>query len=123
MPLSFRLIVLDTDLLIKKSLNILIQNCTIPVHASCVAADVSLTAIVSAPLWDSETSRFAGILTATDFINVIQYYYQFPDEISKLDQFRLSSLRGRSTRPRAELGGADWDATDRHRKGHRRHSH
>ncbi|EQK98764.1 nuclear protein SNF4 [Ophiocordyceps sinensis CO18] len=76
LPLSFRLIVLDTDLLIKKSLSILIQN-----------------AIVSAPLWDSETSRFAGILTATDFINVIQYYYQFPDEISKLDQFRLSSLR------------------------------
>lgn len=26
-PLSFRLIVLDNDLLIKKSLNILIQNC------------------------------------------------------------------------------------------------
>ncbi|KAM4065807.1 CBS domain-containing protein [Hirsutella rhossiliensis] len=76
LPLSFRLIVLDTDLLIKKSLNILIQN-----------------SIVSAPLWDSETSRFAGILTATDFINVIQYYYQFPDEISKLDQFRLCSLR------------------------------
>ncbi|RCI11313.1 hypothetical protein L249_7775 [Ophiocordyceps polyrhachis-furcata BCC 54312] len=76
LPLSFRLIVLDTDLLIKKSLNILIQN-----------------SIVSAPLWDSETSRFAGILTATDYINVIQYYYQFPDEMSKLDQFRLSSLR------------------------------
>ncbi|RDA91814.1 hypothetical protein CP533_2839 [Ophiocordyceps camponoti-saundersi (nom. inval.)] len=76
LPLSFRLIVLDTDLLIKKSLNILIQN-----------------SIVSAPLWDSETSRFAGILTATDYINVIQYYCQFPDEMSKLDQFRLSSLR------------------------------
>lgn len=27
-PLSFRLIVLDNDLLIKKSLNIMIQNCT-----------------------------------------------------------------------------------------------
>ncbi|PHH74831.1 hypothetical protein CDD80_2818 [Ophiocordyceps camponoti-rufipedis] len=76
LPLSFRLIVLDNDLLIKKSLNILIQN-----------------AIVSAPLWDSEASRFAGILTATDYINVIQYYCQFPDEMSKLDQFRLSSLR------------------------------
>ncbi|KAK5994011.1 5'-AMP-activated protein kinase subunit gamma [Cladobotryum mycophilum] len=76
LPLSFRLIVLDTDLLIKKSLNILTQN-----------------SIVSAPLWDSHTSRFAGILTATDFINVIQYHCQFPDEMSKLDQFRLSSLR------------------------------
>ncbi|KAK2616655.1 AMP-activated serine/threonine-protein kinase regulatory subunit [Conoideocrella luteorostrata] len=76
LPLSFRLIALDTDLLIKKTLNILIQN-----------------SIVSAPLWDSQRGRFAGILTATDYINVIQYYYLFPDEISKLDQFRLSSLR------------------------------
>ncbi|KAI9898746.1 hypothetical protein N3K66_007106 [Trichothecium roseum] len=75
-PMSFRLIVLDTDLLIKKSLNILIQN-----------------SIVSAPLWNSHTSRFAGILTSTDFLNVIQYYWQFPDEMSKLDQFKLSSLR------------------------------
>ncbi|KAF4120619.1 hypothetical protein GMORB2_2622 [Geosmithia morbida] len=75
-PLSFRLVVLDNDLLIKKSLNILIQN-----------------AIVSAPLWDSRTSRFAGILTATDYLNVIQYYCQFPDEMGKLDQFRLRSLR------------------------------
>ncbi|ROT38896.1 CBS-domain-containing protein [Sodiomyces alkalinus F11] len=76
LPLSFRLIVLDTDLLIKKSLNILIQN-----------------SIVSAPLWDSHTSTFAGLLTATDYINVIQYYCQFPDEMSKLEHFRLSSLR------------------------------
>lgn len=51
-------------------------------------------AIVSAPLWDSHNSRFAGLLTATDFINVIQYYCQFPDEMHKLEQFRLSSLRG-----------------------------
>jgi 5'-AMP-activated protein kinase regulatory gamma subunit len=80
LPLSFRLIVLDTNLLIKKSLNILIQN-----------------SIVSAPLWDSRTSRFAGLLTSTDYINVIQYYCQFPDEMSKLDQFRLSSLRGQSS--------------------------
>ncbi|TWU74873.1 AMP-activated serine/threonine-protein kinase regulatory subunit [Metarhizium rileyi] len=76
LPLSFRLIVMDTNLLIKKTLNILIQN-----------------SIVSAPVWDSQRGRFAGILTATDYINVIQYYCQFPDEMSKLDQFRLSSLR------------------------------
>ncbi|KAH7191123.1 Nuclear protein SNF4 [Fusarium oxysporum f. sp. narcissi] len=76
LPFSFRLIVLDTNLLIEKAINILTQN-----------------SIVSAPLWNSKTSRFAGILTSTDFINVIQYYCQFPDEFSKLDQFRLSSLR------------------------------
>lgn len=76
LPLSFRLIVLDNELLIKKAINILTQN-----------------SIVSAPLWNSKTSRFAGILTSTDFINVIQYYCQFPDEFHKLDSFRLSSLR------------------------------
>lgn len=76
LPLSFRLIILDNDLLIKKSLNILMQN-----------------NIVSAPLWDSRNSTFAGLLTSTDFINVIQYYCQFPDEINQVDQFRLSSLR------------------------------
>ncbi|KAL1841719.1 hypothetical protein VTJ49DRAFT_6693 [Mycothermus thermophilus] len=76
LPLSFRLIILDNNLLIRKSLNILIQN-----------------GIVSAPLWDSRRSAFAGLLTSTDYINVIQYYCQFPDEIDQVDQFRLSSLR------------------------------
>ncbi|KAI0119313.1 CBS-domain-containing protein [Daldinia grandis] len=76
LPLSFRLIVLDNDLLIKKSLDILIQN-----------------GIVSAPLWDSQQSRFAGLLTATDYINLIQYYCQFPEHIEDVEKFRLSSLR------------------------------
>ncbi|RDW94797.1 putative nuclear protein SNF4 [Coleophoma crateriformis] len=76
LPLSFRLIILNTELLVKKSLNILLQN-----------------GIVSAPLWDSQTSTFAGLLTTSDYINVIQYYFQNPDALSKIDQFRLSSLR------------------------------
>ncbi|CAK7275541.1 AMP-activated serine/threonine-protein kinase regulatory subunit [Sporothrix epigloea] len=76
LPLSFRLIVLDTELLIRKSLAILIQN-----------------NIVSAPLWDSTNSTFAGLLTSTDFINVIQYYCQFPDRLHDIDQFRLGGLR------------------------------
>ena len=77
LPLSFRLIVLDTDLLIRKSLAILIQN-----------------GIVSAPLWDSHKSAFAGLLTSTDYINVVQYYCQYPDRLGDIDQFRLSGLRG-----------------------------
>lgn len=76
LPLSFRLIILDNDLLIRKSLNILMQN-----------------NIVSAPLWDSHQGRFAGLLTSTDYINVIQYYNQFPNEIDNVEKFRLSSLR------------------------------
>ncbi|KAI9718074.1 MAG: hypothetical protein M1812_004332 [Candelaria pacifica] len=76
LPLSFRLIVFDTTLLVKKSLNTLIHN-----------------GIVSAPLWDSRTSTFAGLLTTSDYINVIQYYWQNPDALNEIDQFRLNSLR------------------------------
>ncbi|KAK6512128.1 AMP-activated serine/threonine-protein kinase regulatory subunit [Arthrobotrys musiformis] len=76
LPVSFRLIVLDTTLLVKQSLAILVQN-----------------GIVSAPLWDSTQSKFAGLLTSTDFINVIQYYFQFPEDLKEIDKFRLNSLR------------------------------
>ncbi|KAI4147128.1 MAG: hypothetical protein L6R39_003224 [Caloplaca ligustica] len=76
LPLSFRLIVFDTSLLVKKSLTILTQN-----------------GIVSAPLWDSKTSTFAGLLTTSDYINLIQYYWQNPDAVNRIDQFKLNSLR------------------------------
>lgn len=76
LPLSFRLIILDNDLLIRTSVNILMQN-----------------NIVSAPLWDSKSSTFAGLLTSTDYINVIQYYLQNPERFEDVDRLRLSSLR------------------------------
>ncbi|KAK3680179.1 AMP-activated serine/threonine-protein kinase regulatory subunit [Recurvomyces mirabilis] len=76
LPLSYRLIVFDTSLLVKKSLNILTQQ-----------------GIVSAPLWDSKTSTFAGLLTTSDYINVVQYYWQNPDALAQVDQFKLNSLR------------------------------
>lgn len=76
LPVSYRLIVLDTSLLVKKSLNILLQN-----------------NVVSAPLWNNKTSRFAGLLTSSDFINVIQYYFQFPEKFELVDQLTLDGLR------------------------------
>ena len=76
LPVSYRLIVLDTSLLVKKSLNVLLQN-----------------SIVSAPLWDSKTSRFAGLLTTTDFINVIQYYFSNPDKFELVDKLQLDGLK------------------------------
>jgi hypothetical protein len=54
------------------------------------------TGIVSAPLWDSKASKFAGLLTTSDYINVIQYYFQNPAALDQIDQFRLDSLRGAS---------------------------
>lgn len=54
----------------------------------------ALPGIVSAPLWDSKTSTFAGLLTTSDYINVIQYYWHNPDALQQIDQFRLNNLRG-----------------------------
>ena len=50
--------------------------------------------IVSAPLWDSKTSTYAGLLTTADYINLIKYYWQNPEAVNRIDQFKLNSLRG-----------------------------
>jgi hypothetical protein len=66
--------------------------------AMCIAATRANTVsagIVSAPLWDSKSSTFAGLLTTSDYINVIQYYWQNNDALARVDQFRLNSLRGK----------------------------
>ncbi|KAF9584903.1 AMP-activated serine/threonine-protein kinase regulatory subunit [Lunasporangiospora selenospora] len=79
LPVSYRQIVLDTTLLVKKALSVLIQY-----------------NVVSAPLWDSTNRKFAGMLTATDFINLIQFYYQhssYSAAIREMDQFQISQLR------------------------------
>ena len=54
---------------------------------------------MSAPLWDSKTSTFAGLLTTSDYLNIIQYYWQNPDALAQIDQFRLNSLRGKRLIP------------------------
>jgi 5'-AMP-activated protein kinase regulatory gamma subunit len=53
----------------------------------------SQSGIVSAPLWDSKTSTYAGLLTTSDYLNVVQYYWQNPDALAQIDQFKLNSLR------------------------------
>ena len=106
LPLSVRLIVFDTSLLVKNSLNILQQNGARPAPLPFRAQTpeygrrreagrlIWRAGIASAPLWDSKTSTFAGLLTTSDYINVIQYYWQHPEAMSRIDQFRLDSLRG-----------------------------
>ena len=53
--------------------------------------------VVSAPLWDSEKHKFAGMLTVSDIINLIQYYYQmdktYGDAEKDVERFQLSGLR------------------------------
>jgi 5'-AMP-activated protein kinase, regulatory gamma subunit len=43
-------------------------------------------------LWDSKASAFAGLITAQDYINVVQYYWQNQDKINEIDGFQLRSL-------------------------------
>lgn len=78
-PVSFRLIVLDTKLTVKKALQCLLLN-----------------GVVSAPLWNSDHSRFSGMLTVIDIIHLIQYYYRtadFEQAAMDVEIFRLESLR------------------------------
>ncbi|TFK41102.1 hypothetical protein BDQ12DRAFT_678898 [Crucibulum laeve] len=78
-PVSFRLIVLDTKLNVKKALQCLLLN-----------------GVVSAPLWNSDKSRFAGMLTVLDIIHLIQYYYRtasYAYAATDVETFRLESLR------------------------------
>ncbi|ELU41695.1 snf1p protein kinase activator [Rhizoctonia solani AG-1 IA] len=75
----FRLIVLDTKLEVKKALGALLLN-----------------GVVSAPLWDSDTSSFAGMFTVADIIHLIQYYYHtssYDNAAADVEHFRLESLR------------------------------
>lgn len=76
LPVSYRMVVLETGLPVKRALNVLIQN-----------------KILSAPLWDSEKSRFAGLLTLMDFIGLVQYFFSNPDKIDVVDKLRLGNLK------------------------------
>lgn len=53
--------------------------------------------VVSAPLWNSSISKFAGMLTVLDIIHLIQYYYHtasYDVAAADVEHFRLESLRG-----------------------------
>ncbi|GAA5842117.1 hypothetical protein JCM9279_002791 [Rhodotorula babjevae] len=80
LPESFRLIVFDTKLGITKSLQALVTN-----------------GVVSAPLYDSSTHRFAGMFTLADVVHLIQYYYltahEFENVVKDVEAFQLESLR------------------------------
>lgn len=55
------------------------------------------TGVVSAPLWNSEKSKFAGMLTVLDIIHLIQYYYDtanYEAATADVETFRLESIRG-----------------------------
>ncbi|WVO16120.1 hypothetical protein L204_103787 [Cryptococcus depauperatus] len=78
-PVSFRLIVLDTQLKVKKALDVML-----------------LYGVVSAPLWNTATAQFAGMFTVQDVIHLIQYYYHtssWEGAAADVEQFRLQKIR------------------------------
>ena len=98
-PVSFRTIVLDNKLEVKKALHALLANCELlQAILGLLLTETIDTAVVSAPLWNSETARFAGMFTVQDIIHLIQYYYQnhsnYDTAGQDVEQFRLESLRG-----------------------------
>ncbi|KAK4050836.1 AMP-activated serine/threonine-protein kinase regulatory subunit [Microbotryomycetes sp. JL201] len=80
LPESFRLIVFDNKLSITRSLQALVTN-----------------GVVSAPLYDSTTQRFAGMFTLADVVHLIQYYYltahEYENVVAEVEAFQLESLR------------------------------
>lgn len=79
-----RLIVFDNKLGITKSLQALVTN-----------------GVVSAPLYDSTTHRFAGMFTLADVVHLIQYYYltanEYDNVVAEVEAFQLESLRSASS--------------------------
>uniref|UniRef100_A0A3B5N129 Protein kinase, AMP-activated, gamma 3a non-catalytic subunit n=1 Tax=Xiphophorus couchianus TaxID=32473 RepID=A0A3B5N129_9TELE len=60
-PISCKLVIFDTTLQVKKAFFALVAN-----------------GLRAAPLWDSKLQRFVGMLTITDFINILHCYYKSP---------------------------------------------
>lgn len=97
-PLSSRVIVLDTKLEVKKALGCLLHNGEWSSLCAVLVMTLLIAGVVSAPLWNSEQRTFAGMLTVSDIIHLIQYYYwtlsSYDVAAAEVEEFRLESLRG-----------------------------
>uniref|UniRef100_UPI00398F1398 5'-AMP-activated protein kinase subunit gamma-1 isoform X1 n=2 Tax=Pristiophorus japonicus TaxID=55135 RepID=UPI00398F1398 len=76
-PTSSKLVVFDTSLQVKKAFFALVSN-----------------GVRAAPLWDSKTQSFVGMLTITDFINILHRYYKSPlVQIYELEEHKIETWR------------------------------
>lgn len=79
-PTSAKLVVFDTQLLVKKAFFALVYN-----------------GVRAAPLWHSGKQKFVGMLTITDFIRILQMYYKSPDlEMEELEEHKLETWRSKT---------------------------
>ncbi|XP_063903366.1 5'-AMP-activated protein kinase subunit gamma-2-like isoform X2 [Zophobas morio] len=76
-PTSAKLVVFDTQLLVKKAFFALVYN-----------------GVRAAPLWDSSRQEFVGMLTITDFIKILRMYYKSPTvAMDELEEHKLDTWR------------------------------
>ncbi|KAK4879544.1 hypothetical protein RN001_007690 [Aquatica leii] len=76
-PTSAKLVVFDTQLLVKKAFFALVYN-----------------GVRAAPLWDSLQQEFVGMLTITDFIKILRMYYKSPNvAMEELEEHKLDTWR------------------------------
>uniref|UniRef100_G3P0F4 Protein kinase, AMP-activated, gamma 3b non-catalytic subunit n=2 Tax=Gasterosteus aculeatus aculeatus TaxID=481459 RepID=G3P0F4_GASAC len=77
MPTSSKLVIFDTTLQVKKAFFALVAN-----------------GVRAAPLWDNKLKRFVGMLTITDFINILHRYYKSPlVQIYELEEHKIETWR------------------------------
>ncbi|XP_010898676.1 5'-AMP-activated protein kinase subunit gamma-3b isoform X2 [Esox lucius] len=76
-PTSSKLVIFDTTLQVKKAFFALVAN-----------------GVRAAPLWDNKLQCFVGMLTITDFINILHRYWQSPlIEIYELERHKIEECR------------------------------
>ncbi|XP_007234212.2 5'-AMP-activated protein kinase subunit gamma-3b isoform X1 [Astyanax mexicanus] len=76
-PTSSKLLILDTTLKVKKAFFALVAN-----------------GVRAAPLWDHKQQCFVGMLTITDFINILHRYYKSPMvQIYELEEHKIETWR------------------------------
>ncbi|XP_061090454.1 5'-AMP-activated protein kinase subunit gamma-1-like isoform X1 [Conger conger] len=76
-PTSNKLVIFDTTLKVKKAFLALVAN-----------------GLRAAPLWDSRRQCFVGMLTITDFINILHRYYRSPMvQIYGLEEHKIETWR------------------------------
>lgn len=75
LPVSFKLVMLDSTLTLKGALLTLLQN-----------------GVISAPIWNSKECSFSGLLTAHDFVNALRLYIDKPKVLNELAHIRLNDL-------------------------------
>ncbi|KJE89943.1 protein kinase [Capsaspora owczarzaki ATCC 30864] len=76
-PDSGKIIVFEVNLLVRKAFYALLQN-----------------GLRSAPIWDSSRQQFVGMLTVTDFINILRFYYKSPlVTMDEVEEHRIQTWR------------------------------